>query len=278
MPFAPPSSSFGVTSAVGRSVRLRRLLGDDNRAVFVALDQAIPRGVHEGLAAIDRTFRAIADGQPDGVTMTRGIGARQVSLLERVQPWILKASVFSLDFHRTRDAMIGTVDDAVRLGADAVAVGISLGSDEQVDMLEALTGLVAAASEVGMPTICHAYPSGDRWGERAGSSEAVLYAARAAAEIGVDIVKTWYTGDSESFSRVVAGTPALVMTAGGGKADSVAEVLELARGVMDAGGAGITFGRNVWDAPNPTAMVRSLRAVVHDDASVDTALGIYATS
>lgn len=276
MSLAPALSPTGVTSAVGRSVRLRRLLGEDGRAVFVALDQAIPRDVHQRLASIDETFRAVADGRPDGITMTRGIGARQISLLGRTQSWILKTSVFSLDFHRTRDAVIGSVGDAVRLGADAVAVGISLGSDEQADMLEMLAEVVSAAAEVGMPTICHAYPSGDRWGERSGSPEAVLYAARAAAEIGVDIVKTWYTGDPESFSRVVSGTPALVMTAGGGKAESIAEVLGMARGVMDAGGAGITFGRNVWDAPRPTSMVKALRSIVHDEATLDDALDVYA--
>jgi class I fructose-bisphosphate aldolase len=261
-----------VTSAVGRNIRLRRLLdASSGKAVFVALDQAIPRGVSPQLADIDTTFAAVKSGLPNAVTMTRGIGARVLGNDPAPLPWIYKASSFSLDFHETVDARVGGVDDAVRLGADAVAVGISLGSSSQVQMLEMLEAVVERASMLGMPTVCHAYPSGELWGDRQGSPESVLYAARAAAELGVDIVKTWYTGSTESFAKVVAGTPALVMAAGGAKARTEVETLEIAAGVIEAGGAGITFGRNVWGAKNPATMIAALKAVVHDGASVSEA-------
>ncbi|MCU1524316.1 MAG: fructose-bisphosphate aldolase [Microbacteriaceae bacterium] len=261
-------SALGATSAVGRSTRLKRLLGPTGKAVFVALDQAVPRGVAPQLASIDATFDAVKAGRPNAITMTRGIGARLTGNDSSPLPWIYKASVFSLEYHKTIDAVVGSVDDAVRLGADAVAVGISLGGASQAKMLEMLTGVVERASTLGMPTVCHAYPSGELWGDRQGSSESVLYAARAAAELGVDIVKTWYTGSTESFAEVVAGTPALVMAAGGAKGKTELETLELAASVMDAGGAGITFGRNVWGAKNPTKMIEALRAVVHTGSPV----------
>jgi class I fructose-bisphosphate aldolase len=223
------------------------------------------------LASIEQTFKAVKAGNPNAVTMTRGIAATVLANDPQPIPWIMKASSFSLDFHPTVDAMIGSVDDAVRLGADAVAVGISAGSEAQPQMLEMLAGVVERAAAVGMPTVCHAYPSGELWGDRKGSSASVLYAARAAAELGVDVVKTWYTGSPESFSEVVAGTPALVMVAGGAKAKTDKEVLELAAGVMAAGAAGLTFGRNVWGAENPTKMIAALRAIVHDGSSVTIA-------
>jgi class I fructose-bisphosphate aldolase len=263
-----PLSALGATSAVGRSTRLKRLLGPTGKAVFVALDQAVPRGVAPQLASIDATFDAVKAGRPNAITMTRGIGARLIANDDSPLPWIYKASVFSLEYHKTRDATIGSVDDAVRLGADAVAVGISLGGASQAQMLEMLADVVERASSVGMPTVCHAYPSGESWGDRQGSSESVLYAARAAAELGVDIVKTWYTGSTESFAEVVRGTPALVMAAGGAKAKTEIETLELAASVIEAGGAGITFGRNVWGAKNPTKMVEALRSVVQTGTSV----------
>lgn len=271
MTYSYSTPGLGVTSAIGRAVRLRRLLGSDGRGVFIALDQAIPRGVHPRLANIGETFQAISKGAPNAITMTRGIGARFVPQLPHDQPWILKASVFSLEFHKTRDAVIGSVQDAIRLGADAVSIGISLGSEDQVTMLEILSRFVEEASQVGLPTICHAYPSGDLWGDKARSPEAILYSARAAAEVGVDIVKTWYTGSPETFRDVVTGTPALVMTSGGVKANSPLEVLEMAEGVITAGGAGITFGRNVWDSVDPERMVRALNAVVHDGVAASDA-------
>lgn len=267
-----PFNSTGVTSALGRSIRLRRLFGTTGKALVVALDQAVPRGVAPQLARIEETYRSVKAGNPNAITVTRGIGATLLGNDPEPLPWILKASSFSVDFHQTFDATIGSVSDAIRLGADAVAVGISAGSSVQPQMLEMLAATVERAAEVGMPTVCHAYPSGELWGDRKGSTESVLYAARAAAELGVDIVKTWYTGSTESFSQVVAGTPALVMVAGGAKADTDLEVLEMAEKVMQAGAAGLTFGRNVWGANDPTRMITALRAIVHEGVPASVAV------
>lgn len=266
-----PFTSFGVTSGLGRAIRLRRLFGTSGKALVVALDQAVPRGVAPQLAGIEQTYQAVKAGNPNAITVTRGIGGSLLAGDPQPLPWILKASSFSVDFHPTIDATIGSVDDAVRLGADAVAVGISAGSSVQPQMFEMLTAVVERAAEVGMPTVCHAYPSGELWGDRKGSAESVLYAARAAAELGVDVVKTWYTGSSQSFAEVVAGTPALVMVAGGAKADTDRDVLEMAESVMQAGAAGLTFGRNVWGAEDPTRMITALRAIVQDGATSSAA-------
>ncbi|MFJ6280729.1 MULTISPECIES: class I fructose-bisphosphate aldolase [Arthrobacter] len=266
-----PFNPIGVTSALGRAIRLRRLFGTEGKALVVALDQAVPRGVAPQLARINDTYRSVRAGNPNAITVSKGIGAALLANEPEPLPWILKASSFSVDFHLTFDAMIGSVDDAVRLGADAVAVGISAGSSVQPQMLEMLSATVEKAAGLGMPTVCHAYPSGDLWGDRKGSLESVLYAARAAAELGVDVVKTWYTGSSESFAEVVAGTPALVMVAGGAKADTDLEVLEMAESVMQAGAAGLTFGRNVWGAEDPAKIITALRAIVHDGATAAVA-------
>jgi fructose-bisphosphate aldolase, class I len=266
-----PINPTGVTSALGRAIRLRRLFGSNGKALVVALDQAVPRGVTPQLAHISETYRAVKAGKPNAVTLTRGIGAALLASDPEPLPWILKASTFSVDFHSTFDATIGSVNDAVKLGADAIAVGISAGSSVQSQMFEMLARVVEQAAAVGMPTVCHAYPSGELWGDRKGSTESVLYAARAAAELGVDVIKTWYTGSSASFREVVEGTPALVMVAGGAKAENDLEVLEMAEAVMQAGASGLTFGRNVWGAVDPTKMILALKAVVQDGESAGNA-------
>lgn len=264
----------GTTSALGRELRLRRILGADGRTVTVALDQAVPRGVAPGLATIKPTYERIASGMPDAVTVTKGIAGHLFSGHRVEHPWILKASMFSVDFHPTYDAAIGTVQDAVRLGADAVAVGISTGSSNQVAMLEMLNRIVEEAHGWGLPVVCHAYPSGELWGDRKGSTESVLYASRAAAELGTDIVKTWYTGSTAEFQRIVEGTPAIVVAAGGAPAKAPIDVLEQAASVVDAGGYGVTAGRNVWMADDPGAMVRALKAVVHDGVAPSVAIDL----
>ncbi|MGB8384560.1 MAG: hypothetical protein WCG47_25530 [Dermatophilaceae bacterium] len=261
----------GTTSALGRGLRLRRLFGADGRTLTVALDQAVPRGVAPRLATIGTTFASIAEGGPDAVTITKGLAGPLFADNPRPLPWILKASMFSVDFHPTYDATIGSVHDAVRLGADAVAVGISAGSSNQVAMFEMLTRVVEEAHTWGLPVVCHAYPSGELWGDKKGSTESVLYASRAAAELGTDIVKTWYTGSTAEFAKVVDGTPAIVVAAGGAPANTPLDVLTQAASVVDAGAHGMTCGRNIWQAADPGKMVEALKAVIHGGDSPEVA-------
>lgn len=266
---------LGTTSAVGRAVRLRRIFGETGRTVTVALDQAVPRGVAPRLADIAPTYASIVSARPDAVTMFKGLAGTMLAHNRTPVPFILKATTFSVDFHLTREAAVGTVDEALRLGADAVAVGISAGSVHQVEGFSELAAVTARAAEVGMPVVCHAYPSGEMWADDLrGSTEAVLYAARAAAEMGTDIVKTWYTGSTDEFAKVVEGVPAIVVAAGGAKADNPLDVLRQAASVVEAGGYGVTTGRNVWGAADPAKMVKALRAVVHEGERPQAALKI----
>ena len=92
-------------------------------------------------------------------------------------------------------------------------------------------------------------------------------------ELGVDIVKTFYTGSAETFAQVVeTAAPALVVAAGGPRLETDADVLCMAYDVVQARAAGITFGRNIWQSEEPSRMIRALRHIVHDGGSVDEAL------
>ena len=109
------------------------------------------------------------------------------------------------------------------------------------------------------------------WGDRKGSTESVLYASRAAAELGTDIVKTWYTGSTAEFAKVVEGTPAIVVAAGGAPANTPLDVLKQAASVVEAGAHGMTAGRNIWQAEDPGKMVAALKAVIHGGDSPEIA-------
>lgn len=264
----------GTTSALGREIRLRRIIGEDGRLMTVALDQAVPRGVAPRLADLKATFDKIAEGEPDAFTIFKGVAGHLLSGRAKQIPLIIKGSTFCIDFHPTYDATVAQVEDCLRLGADAIAVGISAGSEHQVAMLEMLSVVTEEAHKWGLPVICHAYPSGELWGDRKGSTESVVYAARAAAECGTDIVKTWYTGSSEEFKKIVDATPTLVVAAGGAVTPKPIDVLNQAAAIMDAGGAGMTAGRNIWGAPDPTKMVLALKAVIHGGMNPGEALKI----
>jgi fructose-bisphosphate aldolase, class I len=264
----------GTTSALGREIRLRRIIGEDGRLMTVALDQAVPRGVAPRLADLKATFDRIAAGEPDAFTVFKGVAGHLLSGRAKQVPLIIKGSTFCIDFHPTYDATVAQVEDCLRLGADAIAVGISAGSEHQVAMLEMLSVVTEEAHKWGLPVVCHAYPSGELWGDRKGSTESVIYAARAAAECGTDIVKTWYTGSAAEFKKVVDATPTLVVAAGGAATPQAIDVLNQAAAIMDAGGAGMTAGRNIWGAPDPTKMVLALKAVIHGGMNPGEALKI----
>ena len=102
----------------------------------------------------------------------------------------------------------------------------------------------------------------------------VAHCARVGVELGADIVKVPYTGDMESFSDVVSSCCVPVVIAGGERMESTRDVLQMVHDAIKAGGAGISMGRNVFQHPNRIQLVRALRAIVHENATVEEALAI----
>lgn len=261
-------------SRLGKTVRLRRLQNPASGRIFtVAIDHAPSYGVLEGLEAIQGIVDEVARARPDAMVMMKGVAQRCFRRHAGDVGLMLKASSLS-PYHPERDVIVSSVADAVGLGADAVAVAFTVGSEAQPRMLADLAHLVRQAEEVGMPTVVHSYPCGagvpvdERY-----SVKRVGYAARLMMELGVDIIKTYYTGSPETFSRVVEmAAPALVVAAGGPRLDSDADVLRMARGVVDAGAAGITFGRNIWQSEDPTALIGALKQILHAEHSVKDAM------
>jgi DhnA family fructose-bisphosphate aldolase class Ia len=258
---------------LGKRARLNRIFSSPSRRlVTVALDHPIAFDLAPGLARIREVLARVVEGEPDAVTMMKGIAEHCYEPHAGRVPLIVQTSCFTPGIPG-RDHQIAWVDDALRLGADAIAMTITVGTKHQGEHVAMLGKLVSAAAPVGLPVVAHIYPKGElvpdderysvRW---------VLYAARLGAEVGVDLVKLFYTGSPESFREVVEACPVPVVAAGGVRLDTTRQVLEMARGVVHAGAAGVTYGRNVWGADDIPAVVRALKAVVHDDASVDEAL------
>ncbi|MEM3018877.1 MAG: fructose-bisphosphate aldolase, partial [Candidatus Bathyarchaeia archaeon] len=135
--------------------------------------------------------------------------------------------------------------------------------------LKKLGPVAIACQDWGIPFLAEIVPQDEN---RRLVPQAVKAAARMAAELGADFVKTAYPGSPEEFSEVVAKTFIPVVVLGGPKMDRDEDVLKVAKSVMEAGGAGLCFGRNVFQHRNPTAMTRALAKIVHENASIDDAL------
>jgi len=126
-----------------------------------------------------------------------------------------------------------------------------------------------------MPLVAHIYPKGAMIKDQHDAKN-VAYAVRCGAEIGVDIIKTLWTGSPESFRQVVEACPSMVALAGGEMGETLRDYLEMTRVALDVGLAGVTYGRFVWQHPHPAAVIRALHALIHENASVDAALAVYA--
>jgi fructose-bisphosphate aldolase/2-amino-3,7-dideoxy-D-threo-hept-6-ulosonate synthase len=114
------------------------------------------------------------------------------------------------------------------------------------------------------------YPRGPKIKDQHGA-DVVAHAARVGAELGADIIKTNYTGRVDTFREVVRGCCVPVIIAGGPKAETVQEILQMVQESLEAGGAGVSIGRNVFQHKNPAKMVEAISAIVHKGASVKEA-------
>jgi class I fructose-bisphosphate aldolase len=260
-------------SSIGKQVRLKRLMHSSNTSVSVAFDHAISWGVIPGIENIRSVINELAEVGPDSFTILKGTALRCYDEhLGRI-PFILKATSFS-PFHPAFDTPLATVEEALRLGADAISIGTTVGGELQPELIRNLAEAVRIADQNGLPTVTHIYPKGENIPqEDRYLTKHIMYAARIAAELGVDIIKTSYTGSPESFSKVIeAAGPARVVISGGPKSNSLQEFFSMTRGGMDVGAAGVTYGRNIWQGEKPKAILKALIHMVRNKASVDEAL------
>jgi fructose-bisphosphate aldolase, class I len=261
--------------SLGKTIRLNRLKNKGSgRFLTIAIDHAPSYGVLAGLEDIGRVLHQVASAEPDAMVMMKGVAENYFEPYAGRIALILKCSTLS-PYHPTRDVWVSPVEDALRMGADGIAMALTVGSEQQVELVANLSKLVMEAERVGLPVIVHAYPNGELVPpEERFTTDRVGYAARMAMELGVDIVKTFYTGSPETFSRVVEmASPALVVAAGGPKMESDQDVLQMAYDVVQAGAAGITFGRNVWQHRTVPQVVQALKQILHQDKMVSEVIG-----
>ena len=255
----------------GTRARLERL-GTDGRYVVVPMDHGITMGAVKGLKDLEGTVDAITRGGADSVLTQRGVA-------DRVHPnkngagYIVHlngSTTIGPDENDKR--MTGTVEDAIRAGADAVSVHINIGSQYEPEQIEDLAALTSEAERYGLPVLAMNYARGpDIDPDDDDYNQAVGHAVRLAEELGADLVKTGYTGDAETFQHVVESTSLPVVIAGGARGTDE-QTLDMVRGAMDAGAAGVSMGRSIFQHDNPEKIARGVASVVHDDASAAEAL------
>lgn len=279
------SSSYAFTNA-GKTIRLGRVLDPrTQRAAVVAFDHGLHLGLLDGIENPGNTLEALAEAGADAFLVGPGIARTFASVFAgRGAP----ALILRLDWTnrwRPRDllgseegrgCLMGTVEDAARLGADAVLVYMFFGyQDPAAEAQQAadVAQVAMACERLGIGCIIEPMARGLRTDDDSYKPEYIAAGARMACEMGADILKTDYSGDAESFRKVTTAAFRPILIAGGPKTATLREALEMVRGALDAGANGMFIGRNVFQAPDPGRMMGVMRRIIHDNLDVDTALG-----
>lgn len=260
-------------SYTGKAVRMERIINrETGRTVIVPMDHGMSMGPIGGLVNMSETVDKAAEGGANAVLGHIGLAlhghrrhGKDIGLVMH-----LSAST-SLSPDPDGKVLVTTVEEALKMGADGVSVHINIGAEAEGEMLRALGTTSMKCREWGMPLIAMMYPRGRKIAPES-SAVHVKIAARAAAELGADIVKTSYTGSVETFREVTRGCPVPVVVAGGPRMETTEQILEMVRDSIEAGGAGVAIGRNIFQASDPVGMLRAMASIVHEDATVAEAM------
>jgi fructose-bisphosphate aldolase/2-amino-3,7-dideoxy-D-threo-hept-6-ulosonate synthase len=266
---------------IGKNLRLRRIFRQDTgRSFIVAVDHGIRFGALKGIENPCVPIKAAREGGADAVIVTPAI-ARMIyqklgsmALIARVDG---AATIIGPDI--TDDDITSPVEEAISVGADGVVAFGYVGVEKEKLSLRKLSIIASKCFRYGIPLMAEMIPpelSSRHYAKKKGEWDVnvdnLKLAVRVGAELGADIIKTYYTGDPDSFKEVVKSSPVPILVLGGPPTDSVEDFLSMIRDSVEAGAKGAVIGRNVWQHSDPVSMVRALSDIVHRCVSVEEAM------
>ena len=263
-------------SNLGKSIRFERLFDrKTKKTIIIPMDHGLTLGTIKGLENIAEMVENVVLGGANAVIKHSGMVGTSYKQYEKDIGLIVHLSgATCLAPHPNKKVIVCSVERALKMGADGVSIHINIGADEEPEMLQDAQRMIESSREWGVPLLAMLYPRGNKIADEY-APDAVNIAVRAGAELGADIVKTNYTGDIDSFKYIVKGVDIPVIIAGGPKTDTIPDLLQLAHDSIQAGGAGVAFGRNVFQAKNPTKIVSALNKIVHLNYTVEEVLKEY---
>ncbi|MFQ5454004.1 MAG: 2-amino-3,7-dideoxy-D-threo-hept-6-ulosonate synthase [Candidatus Zixiibacteriota bacterium] len=254
----------------GKDKRLRAIL-NNKKAIIVPMDHGMSDGPIKGLINVDKTIEEVTLGGASSVILHKGI----IKSLNSVPDTglIMHASAGTcLQQDTNNKRLVGSVTEAIRLGADAMSLHINVGgSNHEPDMLAKLGNVAEECDLWDIPLLAMMYPRGKSISSPIDPKQ-VEIVTRVGAELGADIVKSVYTGDVDSFSRVVEGCPVPIVVAGGPKLNNNRQVLQMVADITEAGAIGVMLGRNIFQHESPQTMTRAIQRIITKSWSVDKAL------
>lgn len=254
----------------GMRNRLSRIIRPDTkRTVMLAADHGYFLGPTRKLEDPGKTLKPLIP-YADALMVTRGVVRNTVDPLKDI-PIVLRVSggVSIVGPDLSDEGLATGVKDAVRINASAMAISIFVGTEHERQTLLNLAQLVDEGLEYGMPVLA-VTAVGKELEKR--DARYLSLCCRIAAELGASFVKTYYC---EDFTKVSESCLVPLVIAGGPKLETELDAMTMAHNAIQEGASGVDMGRNIWQSEHPVAMIRAIRAVVHEDYAPEEALELF---
>ena len=244
---------------------------ESGRTFITAIDHGMVTGVQPGNQRIISVVEQLVSCGPEGILVSPGVLRCAGNLfafhgapvpIVRTDFLLVGERIEGLGEHYR---VLCSPEEAASLGAEATIMFLALGVKNGAMIAENAQAVAKAAHSshrIGMPLLVEVVLWGDRLVETQ-DPQLLAWGCRMAAELGADIVKTEYTGGSETMAEVIEGCPVPVLILGGTKTESEAVLLETTRDAVDAGARGVVYGRNIWQAEEPLRISASIQEVLH---------------
>ncbi len=240
------------------------------------MDHGLTMGTIKGLENIADMVEKVALGGANAVLMHSGMvsaGHRQYG--KDIGLIIHLSGATNLAPDPDRKVLVCSVERALKMGADGVSIHINIGANEEPEMLQDASKTIEKSREWGIPLIAMMYPRGNKI-KNENDPEVVNIAVRVGVELGADVIKTNYTGDIDSFKEIVNGVSHVpIIIAGGPKMDSISDLFQMVCDSIQAGGCGVSIGRNIFQSEDPTKMISAIYKIVHKNYTVEEILKEY---
>lgn len=262
---------------IGKSIRIERLFDrKSKKTIIIPMDHGLTMGTIKGLENIADMVDKVALGGANAVLMHSGmvsIGHRQYG--KDIGLIIHLSGATNLAPDPDRKVLVCSVERALKMGADGVSIHINIGANEEPEMLQDASKTIEKSREWGIPLIAMMYPRGNKI-KNENDPEVVNIAVRVGVELGADVIKTNYTGDIDSFKEIVNGVSHVpIIIAGGPKMDSISDLFQMVYDSIQAGGCGVSIGRNIFQSEDPTKMISAIYKIVHNNYTVEEILKEY---
>ncbi len=237
-----------------------------NKSLLVAFDHAVEHGVDK-YPNVDlnplRILKIAVNGGANGIILHAGAARLLKEYIPKNFALIIKltARTSMVADNNQIQSVVTTVDEAYSLGADGVAYTVYLGSDMEHKMLNDLAAVKKRCIELGLPLTGFMYPRSPKYKNKY-DPKALQYAARVGAELGFDIVKTYYSGKTETFKDVVKNCFVPLLVAGGPETKTKEEFLNNIEGALDAGAKGFALGRNICIRDQCAELLKEIKRIL----------------